>query len=260
MNPLKGTFVIGMGEVGHRLRAALDAAGVQPRPVTRHSGWAAALDSEDPAPRIVAVREEQLAPVIERFPAPLLARLVLVQNGFLEEVIGPDSRVTRGLIWFTSKGEFFRELIPSLFFGRQAEGVARALARGGLGARVLRDREAFVAELILKGAFNVVVGLPLAVHGVDLARYRRDHREEMARLVEETCRAASAEYGVTVSGDQALERLEETTRELGWVRGGLKALDLRSGAIARFGRRHGVATPVTDRLLAAARAADNNAR
>lgn len=255
MSLRSGLFVIGQGEVGGRLLSALDAAGLCPRRVTRHAGWGAALAAADPAPRIVAVREEQLAAVIKRFPPALLPRLVLVQNGFLEPLIGRDAPLTRGLIWFASKGEFFRELYPSLFYGPEADGLAQALGRGGLAARALPDRETFLAEMILKGVFNAVVGLPLAVHGVDLAHYRREFGEELAALVEETCRAASAEYEVGIDPAEALRRLDETTAALGWVRGGTKALTFRGVAIARFGRRHGIPTPVTDRLLATAGAA-----
>ena len=47
-------------------------------------------------------------------------------------------------------------------------------------------------------------------------------------------------------------RIDETIGPIGFVTGGAKALPWRNGAIAAFGRRHRVATPVTDRLLRAA--------
>lgn len=250
-----GPFVIGPGEVGRRLAAALEAAGAGPRLVHRDAGWEAALDPADPAPRIVAVREEDLGAAWARFDAPLYGRLVLVQNGFLEGRIGAPGELaeaSRGLIWFTAKGAFFRELMPSLFFGPAAGALAGALARGGLAARLVPDAAAFRRELVLKGAWNAIVGLPLAVHGVDLATYRSAFAAELAALADESCRAASAEYGVAVDADEALARLAATTGELGSVRGGTRALPFRNGAIARFGRRHGVPTPVTDRLLRAA--------
>jgi 2-dehydropantoate 2-reductase len=248
-------FVIGPGEVGRRLAAALEAAGWRPRLVRRDAGWEAALDPADPAPRVVAVREEDLAAAWARFDASLHGRLVLVQNGFLEGRIGaPEelAKASRGLVWFTAKGTFFRELMPSLFFGPAADALAGALARGGLAARLVTDAAEFRRELVLKGAWNAIVGLPLAVHGVDLATYRSAFAAELAALADESCRAASAEYGVAVDADEALARLAATTAELGWVRGGTRALPFRNGAIARFGRRHGVPTPVTDRLLRAA--------
>ncbi|MCU0231904.1 MAG: hypothetical protein MUC67_11100 [Acidobacteria bacterium] len=249
-----GPFVIGLGEVGRRIAAAFEAAGARPRPVTRAAGWEAALDEAELAPRIVAVREESLREVWARFGPVLRPRVVLVQNGFLEDLVGASAApgsAARGLIWFTSKGSFFRELMPSIFFGDAALPLAAALARAGLAARVLSEPEDFRRELVLKGVWNAVVGLPLAAHGVDLGTYRAAFAEELAALVDESCRAASAEYDVTVSAEEALERLATTTGELDWVRGGTRALGFRNGAIARFGRRHGVSTPVTDRLLEA---------
>jgi ketopantoate reductase len=240
-----------MGEVGRRLAGALEACGWTVRAVTRNDGWDAAVDAADPSPRVVAVREEALQQALDRFPDALRPRLVLVQNGFLEAVHGDLGPVGRGLIYFTSKGDFFEVLCPSPFFGPAAEGIAAALPHAGLPVEWLADREAFLRAMIVKGVWNAIVGLPLAVHGVDLATYSSEHRDELERLADESCRAASAEYGVAVEGPEAVRKLDETTGRLGWVRGGAKALEWRNGAIATFGRRHGVATPVNDRLLEA---------
>ncbi len=243
-------FIVGRGEVGGRIGSALAQAGWGVAWVTRSAGWSDALDPGDPAPRIVAVREEDLASVLERFGDALAERLVLLQNGFLEAVHGELQALDRGLIYFTSKKEFFRVLCPSPFFGRSAEALATALSRGGIPAEALPDRAAFLREMILKGIWNVVVGLPLAVHGVDLATYLRDYRAELDALADESARAASAEYGVEVTGPDAVQKILDTTADLGWVTGGAKALPWRNAAIATFGRRHGIPTPINDRLLA----------
>jgi ketopantoate reductase len=242
--------VIGMGEVGGRLAGALERAGCEVLPVRRGSGWDEAVDPADPATRIVAVREEDLAGVLDRLPSSLRPRTVLVQNGFLEAVHG-ELEVGRGLIWFTSKGEFFRELCPSIFHGPQASELVDALRRGGLSVERAGGGERFLREMIVKGIWNGVVGLPLAVHGVDLASYLDDHDDELRALVAESAAAAGAAYGVELAPREALEKIRRTTTELGWVKGGAKALPWRNGAIVRFGRRHGIPTPVNDRLLAA---------
>ena len=240
-----------MGEVGGRLASALERAGWRVHAVTRRDGWKAASDPSNPAPRLVAVREEQLADVLERLAKLPAERLVLVQNGFLEAVHGDLGPVSRGLIWFTSKGDFFRSLCASPVHGTVAPDLTTALAAGGLEVELEPDRKRFTQAMIVKGIWNAVVGLPLAVHQVDLATYLSDHREELAALVEESARAAGAVYGVDVSAEHALDKLLATTTELGWVRGGAKALDWRNGALATFGRRHDVPTPVNDRLLQA---------
>ncbi len=245
-------FVIGAGEVGRRITAALRAAQQNVAVVTRTTGWADATAPHEAAPRIVAVREEQLTEVLGRFDEPLRERLTLVQNGFLEAVHGDLPRVTRGLLWFTAKGDFFRELRSSLWFGRLACPLVGALRRGGMSVEELAGEPAFRREMIIKGLWNCVVGLPLAVHGLDLSTYLTTHEGEWRELLSEGAAAASREYGVRVAADQAGAALLATTAELGWVRGGTKALAWRNGALARFGRRHGVPTPVNDALLRAA--------
>ena len=95
--------------------------------------------------------------------------------------------------------------------------VAEALAHSGLAAELVRERRLFLEEMILKGLWNCVVGLPLAVHDVDLETYLRVHAEEARGLCDEGARAASAEYGARVDGERAFGRLLDTTRELGWV-------------------------------------------
>ncbi|UCF67939.1 MAG: hypothetical protein JSV80_01185, partial [Acidobacteriota bacterium] len=245
------TLLIGAGEVGRRLAGALERAGWGRVTVSRESGWDVAERASDEAPRLIGVREHDLAAVLERLSQIPRERLILVQNGFLEAVHGDLGPVTRGLIWFTSKGDFFAELTPSLFFGPLAVTLASALSSGALRAAAIDEREEFLRQMILKGVWNAVVGLPLAVHGVDLGTYLESHAEELHALTGESAAAASAHYGVSVSGEQALACLRETTTPIHWVRGGAKALAWRNGALARFGRAHGVATPVNDRLLRA---------
>jgi ketopantoate reductase len=244
-------FVIGMGEVGRRLAGALERAGWTVRPVRRSDGWDSATDASQSGPRIIAVREEDLQHALDLFPASMRHQLLLVQNGFLEAVHGDLGPVSRGLIYFTSKQEFYRELCPSPFYGPLAPAVAGALRRGGVATECLDERDTFLRAMIIKGVWNAVVGLPLAVHGVDLATYLDDYREELEALADEGCRAVGAEYGVEVRGSDAVAKLLETTTELGSLTGGAKALAWRNAAIARFGRRHRIPTPVNDRLLAA---------
>ncbi len=244
-------MVIGLGEVGRRFSAALESAGVAVTPVTRTDGWERATDATDPAPRLVCVREEDLGEVLARLPASTRPRTVLIQNGFLEVVHGDLGPVTRGVIYFTAKGEFFKTLAPSPFHGPLAEPIAGAIERGGIAARALPEQRTFLAAMISKGVWNCVVGLPLHVHQIDLATYLTQHRDELMALADECARAAAAEYGVAIDVTAGIEQLVATTRELGWLRGGAKALPWRNGAVAEMGRKHGIATPVTDRLLAA---------
>lgn len=243
-------MVIGLGEVGRRFAAAFEAAGVTVVPVTRAAGWDRAADASDPAPRVVCVREEQLEDVLGRLPVATRANTALIQNGFLEVVHGDLGPVTRGVVYFTAKGDFFKVLAPSPFHGAHAGPLAAALARGGIPAQEVPGREAFLRAMIAKCVWNCVVGLPLHVREIDLRTYLGHLRPELTALAEECASTAAAEYGVTIDVEAGIAQLEATTRELGWMRGGAKAIPWRNGAVAAMGRKHGIPTPVTDRLLA----------
>ncbi len=246
-------FLVGPGNVGTRLAAALAAAGVRVETVTRRCGWDRATDAGDPAPRLLAMREDDLPPALERFPPELRPRLALVQNGFLEPLLGPLDETTRGLIWFTARGEFFAPLRPSILHGALAGPLAAALVRGGLAFEVSASREAFVREMIVKGAWNGVVGLPLAVHGLDLGTYLESHEQEWRAVISETTAAAGAWYGVPVDAETACRCLVETTAPIRHVAvTSAKALRWRNGAVVAMGRATGVPTPVNEHLLRAA--------
>lgn len=239
-------IIIGMGEVGSRLAGALGKAGVDVRPVTRSSGWPEA-ENDPAAPRIICVREDAVEEVFSRLSGVPSHLLVAVQNGWLRPVLG-DREVTRGLIWFMSKSDFFRELRPSPFYGPLAGNLVQALARGGLSVIAIGKPEFDRADADKMG-FNCVVGLPLAVHGVSLGEYLEHHADEAEALFTESVSVCAAAAGCTVN-DRGWPDFLESVKPLDWVRTSkAKALDFRNGAVTQLGRKLGIATPINDRLL-----------
>ena len=240
-------YIIGSGEVGRRLAQALRTSGSEVVEVTRREGWARAARDPDGV-RLVCVREEDLAGVLERLKGVSHRSIICVQNGWIRPLLSKLPNVTRGLIWFTSKAEFFEILRPSPFHGPHAESLATRLTAGGIPATSV-DSEEFAALESDKMGFNCVVGLPLAVHGITLRSYLADFRDEARGLFEEsvtTCaRALAATRNARWWDDFCV-----AAQPLGWVTtNSAKALDFRNGAVARLARRHGIAVPVTDRLL-----------
>ncbi len=247
---LETVFVIGMGEVGARLAQALGAAGAAVVPVTRAAGWKEAAGSA-PGLRVVCVREEALADVLARLEEVPSDRVVAVQNGWLQPLLAGFPNCTRGLIWFTSKGEFFRELRPSPFAGPAAAALTLALGRGGLSVREIDDPAEFARLDADKMGFNAVVGLPLAVHGLSLGDYLSEHADEARATFMEAVTVCARAAGVEPS-EAWWPRFVETVEPLAWVKASkAKALEYRNGAVQVLGRRMGIPTPVTDRLLAA---------
>jgi hypothetical protein len=242
-------FIVGMGEVGRRLSEALAAAGVETRAVTRASGWDEALDASDGV-LAVCVREEALPEVLERLHDVNPRRLVFVQNGWIRPLLAGFSGCTRGLVWFTSKGEFFTALRLSVFCGPVAVFLAEALARGGIPSGAVGEA-AFAAAEAEKMGFNCVVGLPLAVHAVSLSEYLAEHREEAEAVFTEAVRATAAALG-TGPPPGAWEAFMESAVPIGWVRAATaKALAYRNGAVVRLARDCGLRAPVNEGLLAA---------
>jgi ketopantoate reductase len=241
--------IIGMGEVGRRLAGALATAGVNTVPVTRQSGWEEALAH----PRgllAVCVREEALAEVVELLRGLDPRRLVFAQNGWIRPLLAEFKGCTRGLVWFTSKGEFFRALRPSIFSGARAKFLASALERGGISSEAV-DEGTFAAAEAEKMGFNCVVGLPLAVHGVSLSEYLERHRDEAQAVFTEAASVTARATGAATSAGwwDDFVRLAEP---IGWVRASAaKALEYRNGAVVRLARELKLAAPVNERLLAA---------
>jgi hypothetical protein len=236
-----------MGEVGRRLAGALGAAGVETIPVTRTSGWAEAL-AEVRGVRVVCVREEVLAEVLGRLHGVDRHSLVFVQNGWIRPLLAEFKGCTRGLVWFSSKGQFFKVLRPSIFSGAQAGFLVAALERGGISS-VAVDEGAFAAAEAEKMGFNCVVGLPLAVHQVSLSEYLERHNDEARAVVAESVAVAAAALG-TPPPPGAWDEFLRASAPIGWVRASTaKALEYRNGAIVRLALQIGAATPINRRLL-----------
>jgi ketopantoate reductase len=243
-------FVIGMGEVGRRVAGALAAAGVEVVPVTREAGWdEAAAPHADP--RVVCVGETQLAGVLPRLAAAPPAALAFVQNGWVRPELEALPGHTRGLIWFTSKGEFFRVLRPSPFAGPLASFLAAALTAGGLAGEALDDA-AFRAAEADKMGFNCVVGLPLAVRRVSLGEYLERHGGEARAVFGEAVTVCAAALDVA-AGPGRWDAFVQAAGPLAWVRASApKAVFWRNGAVTRLAAELGLAAPANAALVAAA--------
>jgi len=247
MGLLPRVHLIGMGEVGRRLATGLRASGTEVVEVTRAS--LAPHASKDPgALRLVCVREDDLPPVLAALHHLEPNRLVLVQNGWVRPLLPHHERVTRGLIWFTSKGDFFQVLRSSPFSGPHAAEIAVALDRGGVPATSV-DQHAFAGLEADKMGFNCVVGLPLAVHGESLGEYLERRRDEARALFEESAAVCARALEVEPDREWWTEFLTSVA-PLGWVRASTaKALDYRNGAVVRLADELGLEAPVNRRLL-----------
>lgn len=241
--------VIGLGEVGRRLADALRAAGRPVREVRRDSGWPAAL-APTPGLRLVAVREDDLPTVLERLRPVPAERLVLVQNGWIRPLLADRVGATRGLIWFTSKGDFFRVLRDSPFAGPAAAELTATLAGSGLEITAV-EAATFDREDAEKMGFNCVVGLPLAVHGLSLGDYLAQRQDEAETAFREAVTICAQAVGAPPD-PTAWPRFVRLIEPLAWVCASrAKALEWRNGAVVRLADELGLDAPVNRELLRA---------
>lgn len=239
--------VIGMGEVGRRLAGALHRAGIAALPVTRTQGWDEAREDRKGI-CLVCVREEALAEVLDTLREVPSERLVLVQNGWIRPLLHDLPNATRGLIWFTSKGEFFQILRPNLFTGPAANDLALALAAGGLPSEAVRS-EIYDRLDADKMGFNCLVGLPLAVHGMSLAEYLESFPEEARAVYDEAVGACSGAVRAETDAG-GWDAFLESAQHLGWVRvSEAKALGFRNQAVVALAAEIGFPAPVNAELL-----------
>ena len=245
--PLSRVNVIGTGEVGRRLADALQRSGSIVHRVTRREGWAEALADAEGV-HLVCVREESLGEVLTHLSGEPRDHLALVQNGWIKPLVGDPAGLTRGLIWFTAKGDFFTVLRSSPFTGPRAAGLTDALTRGGIPSRAV-TAQAFDPLDAEKMAFNCVVGLPLAVHGLSLKEYLERHRAEARSVFFEALTVCAKALSAECSTD-VWDRFLQSAEPLGWVRiVNAKALEYRNGAVVELARQTGLSAPVNAELL-----------
>jgi ketopantoate reductase len=235
--------LIGAGEVG---RVFLRGAGAREVRVVRRGDPIEPLPT---GPVVVAVREEALAAVVPALRG-VGSRCVFLQNGLVDDELAPLGEVTRGIVWFTAKGELFEALAPTVFHGAEAEAAAAWLDGAGVTTRIEPNLARFQLEIAKKLAWNNVAGLGPHLRATTLGGYLADHRDEVRAIVDETLRVCAARWGTPIATDATLALLESTCGPIAHLRGGTSGLAWRNGAVARLGRALGIETPTNDALLA----------
>jgi ketopantoate reductase len=175
---------------------------------------------------------------------------VLVQNGWIRPLLDNHPLATRGLIWFTAKGDFFRILRPSPFIGPWASALSSVLESGGISA-VEVDAADFDLLDADKMGFNCVVGLPLAVHGLTLGEYLSTHSQEARQVFTEAVSICSRALNAE-AGEDLWNGFLRSAAPLDWVKTSrAKALEFRNGAVVSLAEELGLEAPINASLLRA---------
>lgn len=245
--------IVGAGRIGGALARRAAEVGRPVRLCERERGWEA-LAGPAGAPILVAVRNDDLDPVLARVPEARRGDLVFVQNGMLDpwlEGHGLGGN-TRGLLFFAveRRGGPIEPGAASPFVGRHAATVVRWL--GALGVPAVEvDAAAFAAAMLEKLIWNAAFGLLCQVHGATVGEVCERHAGELWALCEELAAVGRAALGVSLALSPLCERLCAYSRSIPGYLGAVKEWRWRNGWFVAAARARGVATPTHARLLAA---------
>ena len=237
-------IIIGAGRVGGALAQRAKDAGVQHTLVDRTQGWDAIADSQ--APIFVAVRNDDLAAVVERVPASARHRLVFTQNGMLRGWLAEQELAdcTRGLLFFAvpSRGAPLDPGGDSPFVGPQAQAVVDWLSQLDVPASVA-PAASFAETELEKLLWNCCFGLLCEHTDGPVGAVVQNHDDLLTRLAQELLDVGMPTFGLALDADARaalIERLRSYSRSIPDYRGAVKEWPWRNGWFVQTARTPGL--------------------
>lgn len=240
--------ILGAGRVGGALAAR------SPVPVTLVTRGSSddLLAGPVGTPLVVAVDNDSLDAALARVPPARRPDLAFVQNGVLEPWLERHGLTdsTRALLYFAvpRRGAAIEPGGTSVLTGPHADVLAAWLQAMDLPATVV-PRAAFTAAMLEKLIWNCAFGLLCQRHGCTVGEVLERHDDDLVALVHEFLAVGRAALGVDLDPAPLLARLRAYTRAIPTYRGAVKDWSWRNGWFVAAARRHGIPTPVHDRLL-----------
>jgi ketopantoate reductase len=192
-------IVIGVGELGGLFAQGLLRAGHSVVPIRRGDDLAkTAQRVPSPSVVLVAVGEDDLAPVLSALPAAWRPHVALLQNELVpphwQQHDIPDPTVC--VVWFEKKrGKPVTELLPSAVFGRNAQLLQSALHNVGIHCTQLTDRAALITALVEKNVYIWTTNLAGIQTGGDVGTLLSTHRDFALRVFDEVLELQQALTG-----------------------------------------------------------------
>ena len=243
-------IVIGAGRIGSALHQ-LDPIAI--RLIDREQGWAA-LDEAEGEAIVVAVRNDDLDPVLARVPTRRRGDLVFVQNGMLRPWLAEQglSDATRGLLFMAvaKRGDPIQPGGASPFCGPRAALVVEGLTSRVVPAEVVEPSR-FVEIELEKLLWNCVFGLCCEVFAATVGEVVEQHRAELHALVGELLAIGERVFDVALQLDPLVERLCAYSRSIADYRGAVKEWRWRNGAFVLAAEQQGVEAPIHAGMLRA---------
>jgi len=236
--------------VGGALAQRAVQAGVEHVLVDRVQGWDSLEDSA--APIFVAVRNDDLDPVLERVPASAHDRLVFTQNGMLRPWLIQRGLTgcTRGLLFFAvpSRGAPLDPGGNSPFVGPHAKAVVDWLGSVEVPASVVSE-QAFAVTELEKLLWNCCFGLLCEHTGKPVGGVVREHGALLSQLADELMQRGMAAFGLDLDDAARAamkDRLSAYSLSIPDYKGAVKEWPWRNGWFADIATAPGL----HERLLA----------
>jgi 2-dehydropantoate 2-reductase len=250
-----GLRLTGAGEAHVRLHATTEAAAIPPCELaivaTKAMHTASAVASCAGALSDAAVCSVQNGVGNEEDVAPHVPRVIRGTTFPAGHVIAP------GLIGWDTRGDtHIGPFEPKPARAEEVERLAAILSEGGMPTHALADaRPPQWTKVIFNAASNAIGGLTGLAHGW-ICEY--EPTRELARQVMAEGRAVAAAMGIELERDPdelfdhggkvAYDHKPSLLQDVLARRP--TEIDAMNGGISRFGREHGVATPLNDALTA----------
>lgn len=183
----KPVVVIGLGEMGSVFAGGLLRLGHPVYPINRGSDIKA-LAKQLPKPKLVlvAVAENDLAPVLRAIPKVWRRRLALLQNELLPDDYRHLDDVTVTSIWFEKKkGQDSKVIIPSPAYGPRADLLAGALATLDIPVRRIETAREMLFELVTKNLYILTSNIAGLRTGGTVGQLWSEHQDFARRVANE---------------------------------------------------------------------------
>jgi ketopantoate reductase len=161
-------IVIGLGQIGAVFAKGFLRIGHPVYPIIRGDSLVDAIKrTPDPIMVLVAVREEDLQPVLNQVPPAWHKHIALIQNELVPSVwedagIQTPTVVT---VWFEKrKGKAPNAYFPSMIYGPQADLIANVFDKLNLPFEIIKDEQEMIFELVRKNLYLIsknILGLAL---------------------------------------------------------------------------------------------------
>jgi ketopantoate reductase len=246
--------VIGAGRVGLALSERAAAHGLPCALVTRTENWGV-LQGPPGDPVVLAVRNDDLAELIDRVPVWRRDDLVFVQNGAVRGWLASRglSQCTRGLLFFAvaTRGAAIEAGPPSPFCGPHAGAMVRILTTMGLPAQFAHWPQ-FTSLELEKMLWIAVFGLLCQRFDATVGEVVENHYDAIVGLTQELSAVGRASMGVDRPAARWVDALVAYSMTIPNYKGSVKEWPWRNGWFVAEATRYRKACPLHETILAAA--------